>query len=410
MSAGQGRRVVVTGMGAVTSLGLDAPTTWAAMKDGRTAIGPLTTIAVKDLKCRIGAEIVGFDVNARVGARQANFMDRVSQLAVAAAREAEEAARLPARTPEQAARVTAIVGTAVGGFTSIEESYHRIWIDGAPRVHTFTVPRVMPSAPASQVGIAMGAMGPTFGVTSACASGNHAVGLAYHMLKSGMADVAFAGGAEAPLCYGVIRAWEALRVLAPDTCRPFSAGRAGLVLGEGAAILVLETLEHARARGAPVRAEIVGFGMTADAVDLVAPTVDGPARAMEMALREAGIGPGDVQLVNAHGSGTQTNDATETLAVRRVFGDHAAAISVSATKSMHGHALGASAAIELIAVVGSLEDGVIAPTANFSGADPECDLDVTPNHARQRDVRFALSNAFAFGGLNAVLALGRAPA
>ena len=244
-------------------------------------------------------------------------------------------------------------------------------------------------------------------MASACASSNHAIAQALLLLQTGAADVALAGGAEACITLGSVKAWEAMRVLADDTCRPFSKGRRGLVLGEGAGVFVLETLAHAQARGAVILAELAGAGMSADAADIVMPDASGAARAMRAALAQAGLAPQDVGYINAHGTGTQVNDPTETRAIKAVFGDHAQRLAVSSTKSMHGHALGAGGAIELVAVIGALRDGVLPPTINYLGPDPECDLDVVPNESRDRPVSAALSNSFAFGGLNAVLALRR---
>lgn len=396
-------------MGAVTPLGPDAASLWEGLKAGRSAIGPLTSIRTDGLRCAIGAEVRGFDPDARLDPRSVGLMDRFAHLAVAAAHEAAEAARLPL-DPEAALRTGAVFGTGNGGFAAVEEGYRRLFVENANRVHAFTVPRVMPSAAASQVSMALGLQGPGFGTTSACASANHAIGLAAALIRGGAADAVVAGGSEAPIVWGVYKAWEALRVLASDTCRPFSKDRQGLVLAEGAAAVVLEDLDRAVARGAPILAEIAGFGTSADAGDLVAPTLDGPVRAMRAALADAGLAPEDVDYVNAHGSGTPMNDATETRALKEVFGRHAHALSVSSTKSMHGHALGATGAFELIACVGALREGIVPPTANFREADPDCDLDVTPNEARRRPLRAAISNAFAFGGLNAVLAVLPPPA
>jgi nodulation protein E len=267
----------------------------------------------------------------------------------------------------------------------------------------------MTNASASQISIAYGLRGPTFAVCSACASANHAIIQAAQMIRYGMADVAITGATEACLTYGALRSWEAMRVLADDTCRPFSANRRGLVLGEGAAIFVLELLEHAQARGATILAEVAGFGMTADATDIVMPSAEGSSAAMSQAMADAGLAPQDVDYINAHGTGTQANDVTESRAIRIAFGAHADRLAVSSTKSMHGHALGASGALELVAVVGAMRDSVVPPTANLDKVDPACDLDYVPNVARPMPVRAALSNSFAFGGLNAVLAIKHAP-
>ena len=406
MSRGR-RRVVVTGVGAVTPLGLDAPSTWAAMRDGRCAVGPITTLSTDGLRCAIAAEIVGFDPATRIDPRRLGYMDRFTRLAVVAALEAVEAAGLS--QGGLGPRTGVVIGAGTGGAVATDDAYRRLFREDAGRVHAATIPRVMVSAPVGVVAMETGAQGPAFAVSSACASANHAIGMAMHLIRAGLVDRVLAGGTEAPLCFGGIKGWEALRVLSPDTCRPFSRGRAGLVLAEGAAMVVLEDLDHARARGAPILGEMLGFGATADAGDLVAPGFDGPLAAVRAALEDAGLAPEEVDHVNAHGSGTVLNDAMETKVIRAAFGAHADRLSISATKSMHGHALGATGAIELIALLGAIREGVIPPTMNFLGADPACDLDVTPNAPRRRPVRVALSNAFAFGGLNAVLAVGPTP-
>jgi nodulation protein E len=250
-----------------------------------------------------------------------------------------------------------------------------------------------------------GLTGPGFTFSTACSSAGHAIGHAFWMVRGGAADLAIAGGSEAPFSFGLLKAWEAMRVVSPDTCRPFSRDRRGMILGEGAAMFILEPLEAARARGARIHAEIVGFGMSSDAAHITQPSAEGAMRAMRAALQDAGMAPEQVGYINAHGTGTVANDAAETAAIRAVFGAHADRLAVSSTKSMHGHALGAAAALECLAAVLALRDGVLPPTANFNEPDPACDLDVIPNHARAAQVECALSNSFAFGGLNAVLAL-----
>jgi nodulation protein E len=263
----------------------------------------------------------------------------------------------------------------------------------------------MANAAASAVSMEHGLRGPALTVSTACASSNHAMGLAFQMVRSGMADVMLAGGSEAMLCFGGIKAWEGLRVMSPDACRPFSATRSGMVEGEGAAVFVFEDWEHARERGADILAEVAGFGMTADAQDLVLPSAEGAARAMRAALQDAGLAPEDVAYLNAHGTGTAANDRSECAAVSQAFGNHAGELMVSSTKSMHGHIMGGTGAVELLACLMALRDGVIAPTVGFEEPDPDCPLDVVPNFAREAKVGACLSNAFAFGGLNAVLAL-----
>ena len=334
------------------------------------------------------------------------LLDPVSQYALVAAREALAQSGLTFEEP-LADRTAVVIGTGIGGATTQDQMARRLYGEGNPRVHPMAIVRVMPNAPASQISLEFGLRGPAFAVASACASANHALGQALLLLRSGSVEVAVAGGTEACITVGSVKAWEAMRVLADDTCRPFSRHRRGLVLGEGAGIFVLETLQHAQARGAVILAEFCGVGMSADASDIVMPDVGGAARAMRGALADGGLRPEDVGYINAHGTGTVANDPAETRAIRAVFGAHADALAVSSTKSMHGHALGAGGAIELVAVIGALREGVVPPTINYLEPDPECDLDVVPNVAQQRPVQAALSNSFAFGGLNAVVALRR---
>lgn len=396
------KRIVVTGIGGLCGLGGDAASIWRAMREGQSAIGPITTIDLRDLKVAAGCEIKqlpGHDIDRK----RTVTMDRFSLLAVIAAQEAMAQAGLIV-TDSNTFRVGAIVGVGVYGAETVDENYYQTLIHNKPRAGIFAVPKAMPGAAAGQVSMSLGLRGPTFGVTSACASSNHAFASALDQLRLGRADVMLAGGTEAPLVWGVLKGWEALRILSPDTCRPFSADRQGLVIGEGAGMAVLETHEHAIARGATILAELAGAGMSADASDIVAPTVEGPAAAMRACLADAGLNPEDVDYVNAHGTGTKANDQIETTAIKQVFGDHAAKVSVSSTKSMHAHCLGASGAIEMIACVMAIREGVVPPTANYREPDPGCDLDVTPNIARERKVRAAVSNGFAFGGTNAVVA------
>jgi nodulation protein E len=396
-----GKRIVITGMGALCGLGTNVKTIWEEMRAGRSAIGPISA-ALHELKVKVGAEISQLPEHG-IERKQLVSMDRFSLLAVLAAREAMQQAGLTADEKTEL-RMGAAVGVGICGWEAIEESYRGILIEGKNRAGIFTVPKVMPGAAAGQVSINLGLRGPVFGVTSACSSANHAIATAADQIRLGRADVMLAGGTDAPLIWGVLKGWEALRVLAPDTCRPFSADRQGLVLGEGAGMAVLETYEHAKSRGATILAELAGAGLSGDASDIVAPTVEGPAAAMRACLAEAGLNAEDVDYLNAHGTGTKANDQIETTAIKRVFGDHARKLSVSSTKSMHAHCLGASGALEMVACVMAIREGLVPPTANFREPDPECDLDVTPNVARERTVRAAISNSFAFGGTNAVLA------
>ena len=397
-----GRRIVITGLGGVSAIGASADQIWQAMREGRCGLGPLT-FERRDLRTNIGGELGDIDLSA-IDERARQAMGGFSVLAVLAAGQAIRAAGLDLAA-EDPARMGAAVGVAIWGADAVDQSYSDIFLDGKKRAHILTVPRAMPSAPAGQISMQYGLRGPVFGLTSACSSSNHALSAAVDQLRLGRADVMLAGGADTPLVYGIVKVWESLRVLARQACRPFSADRDGLVLADGAGIAILETLEHARARGAPILAEVIGCGLSADAADIVSPTVEGPAAAMQACLNDAGIPPEAVDYINAHGTATKANDRTETQAIRAVFGAHADSLSVSSTKSMHGHCLGASGAIELIACVNAIRHGLVPPTIGYTTPDPECDLDVTPNEARQRKVEVAISNAFAFGGMNAVIAL-----
>jgi nodulation protein E len=396
-------RIAITGLGGLCALGNSAPAIWEAMREGRSGIGPLSGPLLFDARTPVGAEIKTLPEHG-IDKRRLMTMDRFALLAVLAAGEALSQAGL-SFDAETGRRAGVLVGTGIFGAECIEENYRTLLVERKPRPTVFSVPRIMPSAPAGQVSMQFGLKGPTFGVTSACASSNHALALAADQLRLGRADVMLAGGTDTPLVFGVLKGWEALRALAKEACRPFSLDRDGLVVGEGAGIAVLETFEHAQARGATILAELAGAGVSADAGDIVAPTVDGPASAMAACLMDAGLNPEDVDYVNAHGTATKANDATETEAIRRVFGAHAGRLSVSSTKSMHAHCMGASGAIELIACVMAVREGVVPPTIGYRVPDPACDLDVTPNAAREREVRAAVSNAFAFGGTNAVVAV-----
>jgi len=402
------RRVAITGTGAINALGHDAATTWSAMREGRSGIGPIANIPTDLLNVKIAAEVRGYDPLAHFDSRRLILLDRVSQFALIAAREAVTQSGLDFSANGFGDRTACIIGTGIGGENSHNEQSSRFYGDKNPRVHPLAIVRVMANAPACHVGMEFGLTGPSFAVVSACASANHAMSQAFEMVRSGKVDFAVTGGSEACVTVPTVKAWEAMRVTADDTCRPFCKQRRGMVLGEGAGIFVLEEYEQARARGASILAEFAGAGMSADAGDIVLPSTDGAAKALAWAIADARLNAEDVDYINAHGTGTPANDPTETKAIRRVFGAHADALAVSSTKSMHGHALGAAGAIELVAVIGALREGVVPPTANFIDPDPECDLDYVPNTARQMPVRAALSNSFAFGGLNAVVALKRA--
>jgi nodulation protein E len=397
------RRVVVTGIGTVNALATDVPGTFAALREGRCGIRPLAFRDADRLSIRIGAALRDWRAEDHFGAGEQPILDPVAQYALVAGAEAVAMAGLPAGIGP---RGGVILGTAAGGIQTWEDSYRAVYAEGKSRVSPLVVPRLMHNAPASHLSIRHGLSGPVLAVASACSSANHAMGLALQQIRLGVADVMLTGGAEAMLCFGGVKAWEGLRVLAPDACRPFSLGRKGMVIGDGAGVLVFEAEEHARARGAKVLAEVAGFGMTADASDIVAPNVDGAVRAMRAALADAGMSAGDVGYINAHGTGTLANDRAETLAIRTVFGE--VPPPVSSTKAMHGHAIGATGALEALACLLALGEGVLPPTIGYLAADPDCRLDVVPNVARTARVGAVLSNAFAFGGLNAVMAFRRA--
>jgi nodulation protein E len=399
------RRVAITGLGIISALGLDLAENWKALCAGRSGIGQLQVadVAGVGLKLQNGAQVHGFDPLKHFEGGKDAQLDRFAQFSVVTAREAFRDSGIKL-SPEQRVLAAVVCGSAVGGQASIEAGFADLWVQGRGRVHPLTIPKTMANAGASHISMDLGLAGPVYTVSTACSSANHAIGQAFRLVRDGEDDLAVTGGAEAIFTVGMLKAWEAMRVIAPDTCRPFSKDRRGMILGEGGAMMILEPLEAAQARGARIYAEICGMGMTSDAHHLTQPTVDGPARAMRGALREAGMAPEEVGYINAHGTGTAGNDPVETKAIREVFGAHADKLAVSSTKSMHGHALGAAGALEAIATVLALHHGILPPTANFTEPDPECDLDYIPNQARTLQVGAALSNSFAFGGLNAVVA------
>ena len=401
------RRVAITGMGAICALGRNVREVAASLCQGRPGIGLIESADCSQLRFQNGAEVRGYHHQPYFEDPRADFLDRFAQFAVIAAREAVACAGVE-WTPELRERAAIITGSCVGGQSTEDVGFHEVYKLGHNRVHPLTIPKTMANAGASHISMEFGITGPSYTISTACSSAAHAIGQAYWMIRGGSTDLAITGGSEAPFSFGILKAWEAMRVVSPETCRPFSRDRRGMILGEGAAMFVLEPLEAARARGAAVHAEIVGFGMSADANHITQPSAEGAARAMRAALRDAAIAPEQIGYVNAHGTATPANDVTEAAAIRAVFGAHTDRLAVSSTKSMHGHALGASAALECLATALALRDGVLPPTANFTELDPECDLDVIPNQARPAEVEYALSNSFAFGGLNAVLALRNA--
>ncbi len=401
----KGRRVAVTGIGVVSAFGDSFAEFWTGVASGASAIRPMTLVPPGTLRFPNAAEAAGFDPLRHFDEKDAGFLDRFAQFAAVAAREAIAASRIEIDAV-LARRCAVITGSSAGGQITKDVGFRNLYA-GNGRVPPLTIPMVMDNAGASRISREFGITGPVYTVSTACSSSNHAIGQAFWMVRSGLVEMAIAGGSDAPFAPGFLKAWEAMRVVSPDTCRPFSLGRKGLILGEGAAMLVLEPLEAARARGAQVWGEIAGFGMSSDAHHLTQPLAEGAMMAMRGALEDAGSPPDAIGYINAHGTGTQANDATEVEAIRTVFGAHAQKLAVSSTKSMHGHTLGAAGALEAAATLAAMRGGMIPPTANFVEPDPACDLDVVPNHARPGEFEWAMSNSFAFGGLNAVLVFRR---
>jgi nodulation protein E len=402
-------------MGVISALGQDQETFWKALAEGRSGIGPIPqnvgpdpAMGMDQVRFKNGAAVLGYDPELHFPRKSVNFMDRFAQFSVITAREAVAAAGIE-WTEELRETAAIITGSCMGGRFTDEAGYWELFHHGRSRVHPLTIPLGMSNAGTSHISMEYGIHGPAYTISTACSSAAHAIGNALWLVRSGAAPMAIAGGSEAPFFVGGLKAWEAMRVVSPDTCRPFSANRTGMILGEGAAMLILEPLERALARGAKPLAEIVGFGMSADACHVTQPSAEGAARAMRAALRDGGLVPEQVGYVNAHGTATEANDRMETAAIRAVFGKHADTLPVSSTKSMHGHTLGAAGAIEAVATVLALRNGILPPTANYAQPDPNCDLDVIPNTARPAQVEVALSQSFAFGGLNAVLAFRAMP-
>lgn len=400
------RRVVVTGTGVVSAIGMDSVRFWESLKECRPGIVPYRSVDPTDIRFKNGAEIQGYDPSSHFQSKETDLMDRFAQFAVIAAREAMAMSGI-GFGEEDGFRTAVICGTSIGGVVAQETAYAELYRDKRNRVHPMSIPKTMPNSAASNVSMQFGITGPVFTVSTACASSNHAIGNAFWLIRNGVCDFALAGGSETPFTYTFLKSWEAIRVVASDTCRPFSKNRQGMILGEGGAMLFLETLESAKRRGAVILAEIVGFGMSSDASHITKPDRLGAERAMQMALHDGSVPLSEVDYINAHGTGTHVNDSMETAAIRGVFGTHAEALSVSSTKSLHGHVLGGTSAIEAVATVLAIREGVLPPTANYEEKDPECDLDVVPNASREKNIRYALSNSFAFGGLNAVLAFRR---
>ena len=397
-------RVAITGSGTINSLGHSVEETFVNMAEGLCGIGPLSFRDVDRLDIKIGGQVKDFDPTTVFNRQQLSLYDRVTQFTLIAAKEAIEQSGI-VFSGELAAKSGVVLGTAGGGVSTWDDNYRAVYEEGKNRVHPFVVPKLMNNAAASHVSMEYNLKGPSFTVSTACASSNHAMAQAFQMVRSVLSDVMVTGGSESMLCFGGVKAWEGLRVMSKDACRPFSANRNGMVQGEGAAIFILENLDKAKKRGAVILAEVIGYAMSSDASDIVMPSKQGAARAIKGALLDARLNPEDVKYINAHGTGTAANDKTECAAVADVFGRHADNLMLSSTKSMHGHLIGGTGAVELLACIMAVKDGIIAPTIGYEEADPECALDVVPNQAREAEVDVALSNAFAFGGLNAVLAV-----
>jgi len=407
------RRVVVTGTGVITPIGLTVDDFWNSMKAGKCGVSELGGFPLEDLKILIAAQIKDFDPKARLRHFQRDKLvmhaDRYSWFAAAAADEAvkESGLEFPIADPYRAA---CIVGSGAGGLVTYENSYRSLFIDGKRATHPLTLLRIIGSSASAHVGIEFGVKGPTFATCSACSTATHALGIARDYIRNGVVDVALAGASESVINYGTMKAWQALHVLSPEGCFPFAKKRNGTVLSEGAGILVMESLEHAKERGANILAEIVGFGMSSDAKDMVNPDIEGPREAMRLALEDAELAPSDIEYLNAHGTATTINDANETRAIKAVFGNHAKSLAISSTKSMHGHPLGAGGGIEAAACIRAINENWVPPTIGLDEPDPECDLDYIPNEGRELNVNCAMSNSFAFGGLNAVVVFGPPPA
>lgn len=404
------RRVVITGMGAVTPLGLGPDSLWEGLASGRSGVGPITLFDTAGYDCRIAAEVRDFVPTDFLDRKEARRMDRFTQFAVAGTRMALEHAGFdPARS--DTGRVGVIFGTGIGGIQTLSDQFQVLYDKGPSRVSPFFIPMFIPNMAAGQIAMQFGLKGFNETVVTACATANNAIGDAFKAIQWGMADAMVTGGSEAAIVPLAVAGFSSMKALSERNdepqraSRPFDADRDGFVMGEGSGVLVLESLEHARARGAAILAEIVGYGCTADAHHLTepAPEGEGAARAMRAALQDAGMAPDQVDYINAHGTSTPKGDKFETTAIKNVFGDHARRLAVSSTKSMTGHLLGAAGAVELIACIQAIRHGVLPPTINQDTPDPECDLDYVPNQARPAQVRVALSNAFGFGGQNASL-------
>ena len=401
-------RVVITGAGVVSSLGMDLTTNLNSLSEGKNGISPIDFLNAERLSVRIGGQIHKYNPNDHFSKQENSIYDKFTQFALIATKQAVSSSGIEFKEKDSS-KIGVILGTAGGGLQTQDENYRQVYEEGKNRVHPLIVPKLMNNAAASNVSIKFNAQGPCFTIASACSSSNHAMGQALNLIRSGVIKVAITGGSESMLCFGGIKAWEGLRIMSKDACRPFCQTRDGMVQGEGAAIFIFENYQNAKKRGANILAEVAGFSMTSDAKDIVNPSKKGAARAIFGALQDAKFNIEDVGYINAHGTGTLANDKTECAAIKEVFKNHTKELMISSTKSMHGHLIGGTGAVELLACLLALKNNVIAPTINYIKNDPDCDLDVVPNIARQKNVNCVLSNSFAFGGLNAVLALKKCP-
>ena len=410
----QKRRVVITGLGAVTPLGHNAEDTWQALLAGQSGAAKIQAFDTTGFDVNFACEVKNFKVEDYIPVAQARRLDRFAQFALVAAMQTVKDSGIDL-TKCNPHRIGVIIGSGIGGFTEFEEQHSRLILKGPSRVSPFTIPKVMMNSASGQIAIHFGLKGPNFSVASACASSNHAIGMALKIIQMGLADVIVTGGSEATITPLGMSGFAALKALstrndAPaKASRPFEKDRDGFIMGEGSGVFVMEALEHALARGAKIYAEMLGFGMNDDGYHITAPdpTGDGPMLTMKLALDDAGLKPEQVSYINAHGTSTAYNDLTETKAIKKLFGDHAKKLAISSTKSMLGHLLGGSGSVELLAVIMSIRDNIVHPTINYETPDPECDLDYVPNQPRKMDVNVVLSNSFGFGGHNATLCVGK---
>lgn len=407
-------RVVVTGLGTVNPMGLDVESTWQAVVKGQSGVGPITHFDASHHETKFAAEVKGFDAEAILGRREARRTDRFVQFAVVATEQALKDAKLDVSDSNRD-RIGAIIGTGIGGVSTMLHEMETMREKGPRRVSPFLIPMILPDTAPGQVAIHFGVRGPNLAVTSACATGTNAIGEAYKMIERGAADVMICGGSEAAITGLIIAGFNVMTALSTRNddpqraSRPFDKNRDGFVAGEGAAVFILESLDHANARGARIYAEVLGYGLTDDAFHISAPAEngEGAARCMRLALQDAGMAPKQIDYLNAHGTSTPLNDKSETAAVKAVFGEAAYDLVISSTKSMHGHLLGAAGAVEAVICIKALEHGIVPPTINYETPDPECDLDYVPNTARPKPIRTIMSNSFGFGGHNASIIFGK---